>query len=41
MANALGTLGQGIANYQARTPSGGPTTKTTSNSGDFTQGTGF
>ena len=37
VANALGTLGQGIANYQTtRTPSTAPTTKTTTRtSGDF------
>lgn len=37
VANALGTLGSGFANYQAtRTPSTAPTTKTTSNtSGRF------
>ena len=41
VANALGTLGQGIANYEAtRTPSTAPTTKTiTRTSGDFTRST--
>ena len=41
VANALGTLGQGLANYEAtRTPSTAPTTKTTTRtSGDFTRST--
>ena len=41
VANALGTLGSGFANYQAtRTPNTAPTTKTTTRtSGDFSRST--